>query len=1186
MPVMKCSNGKWKIGEHGLCEYDTEETADKAYKGYLGHKHEGQMDAEVTTIQACATDDARAFEEALKREGFYDVVMGYDAEGVRGAANFGDQTIGATDRRFFNIVKPRGGDVVVREMKDGAWVKVAARDLHVEVRSLFDQAGGTPHEYVISDMWAAFCNKHGVDPVPTKEHCKQLREWIDEEFLAPAQALLNGHTAGVDMKCPGCYESLGKPGEFFYPEDTRTCPNCLLILKRDGNDCVSTGEYKKLGNEGKTSMNKTSQADQPKIGSPYKLQNGHTIKVVDLEQSGVLFQLLLPGGVWQEPVDQCTWDEWNQMMPEKLGIEGKLAQGESYFAEGDWNVGDELENEMGETCKIVGIEEKDGERFLKLEGTCFMGGKYTENWMSAYSHWKKKATHTASSKVAVDQDTKEYFTSYFKAYGASLTRDLALKKMAKVAHGVVFVKDVADLGVQSGDKFSIVPSSDPEQVILYGDIANRSGMDGIPLSKSKLQEYETLGLTLDASKQALSSRQGTVVKHHGEWFVKDSSNPAGTDEYFYLQDQSAGPGLKFHVVGFEINENDEAVDVADQGMDDKYASKQAQHEDLAKTRGWANDAYNAWTRALLEENKENANQAYEEIQGYINQYGIEPEIFADNAQARKQFSQYDPTTGMLSKTSQVVEVPNEWAQIAEAVWECDYASGAHGTVEKQGIKYLATFIDSDGTDHVASDLDSLEQAEGFCDKLAQPHQNVVAKSATQKLKALQAGEKLQALVAERTALGQTMENFKGEGCENYDDAKDVCLDVKASGILKYSDLEPLIGQARAAMRIGRKLTAITKMAVDAETIAYWSEYFGQYGTQFVRPLTFKKAARMALIAGDWDADDMAWYEAQLKKETEELKDKSEEKTAQNVEGAQTMYDVAVSVLAEPFVTLLPDAFEQTLKFALEAIKPQETASVSVDHVLADVTGQSMKGNASCAVSMTGTDMAAFIATAESQLKAFMQEADFPCATVKVSAPVKRVAGQGCIVRDCRDGVSHVVLVARYGAERALAARKAHQAQQSAKFSPRGRFLAKHAQAMIESADAIKFEGDASGEHGAWADLGEGVKGQIKYVGTQLPKGFQWMITDGGEQVLDRGEQEMFEQAVGEVQAKLPDAKSKLEAKDAALKVALRAELGPVADFRRLASVGGVEEYNVTLKSGKVAWVTVRAGKVENKVGEV
>lgn len=37
MPVIQCPNGKFRIGK-GPCIYKDKETADRAYKGYLGSK--------------------------------------------------------------------------------------------------------------------------------------------------------------------------------------------------------------------------------------------------------------------------------------------------------------------------------------------------------------------------------------------------------------------------------------------------------------------------------------------------------------------------------------------------------------------------------------------------------------------------------------------------------------------------------------------------------------------------------------------------------------------------------------------------------------------------------------------------------------------------------------------------------------------------------------------------------------------------------------------------------------------------------------------------------------------------------------------------------------------------------------------------------------------------------------------
>jgi len=47
MPVKYCpENGKWKIGS-GKCMYDSKEKAEKAYKGYMAHKHMLEIKNEI-----------------------------------------------------------------------------------------------------------------------------------------------------------------------------------------------------------------------------------------------------------------------------------------------------------------------------------------------------------------------------------------------------------------------------------------------------------------------------------------------------------------------------------------------------------------------------------------------------------------------------------------------------------------------------------------------------------------------------------------------------------------------------------------------------------------------------------------------------------------------------------------------------------------------------------------------------------------------------------------------------------------------------------------------------------------------------------------------------------------------------------------------------------------------------------
>ena len=51
MPVRKCSNGKWRIGE-GPCIYKSEKSAERAYRGYLAAKREEPMTTTSANIAA------------------------------------------------------------------------------------------------------------------------------------------------------------------------------------------------------------------------------------------------------------------------------------------------------------------------------------------------------------------------------------------------------------------------------------------------------------------------------------------------------------------------------------------------------------------------------------------------------------------------------------------------------------------------------------------------------------------------------------------------------------------------------------------------------------------------------------------------------------------------------------------------------------------------------------------------------------------------------------------------------------------------------------------------------------------------------------------------------------------------------------------------------------------------------
>lgn len=52
MPVILCSNGKYKIGQNGKCIYDSRAKAERAYQGYLATKRRESMTTTAADIVA------------------------------------------------------------------------------------------------------------------------------------------------------------------------------------------------------------------------------------------------------------------------------------------------------------------------------------------------------------------------------------------------------------------------------------------------------------------------------------------------------------------------------------------------------------------------------------------------------------------------------------------------------------------------------------------------------------------------------------------------------------------------------------------------------------------------------------------------------------------------------------------------------------------------------------------------------------------------------------------------------------------------------------------------------------------------------------------------------------------------------------------------------------------------------
>lgn len=61
-----------------------------------------------------------------------------------------------------------------------------------------------------------------------------------------------------------------------------------------------------------------------------------------------------------------------------------------------------------------------------------------------------------------------------------------------------------------------------------------------------------------------------------------------------------------------------------------------------------NETYRLWCVALLNENAEDAREAYENLRTWIERGGFEPTEWETHPFARRQFFSFDPRTGRLS----------------------------------------------------------------------------------------------------------------------------------------------------------------------------------------------------------------------------------------------------------------------------------------------------------------------------------------------------------------------------------------------------------------------------------------------------------------------------------------------------------------------------------------------------------
>lgn len=1036
MPVMKCSNGKFKIGEHGLCEYDTKAIAEKAYKGYLGHKHSGKS---AQSAPGLLEPHVGRLSELLAQR------TGEDASSF--VVQYGEDG----EVSYVEVVSEAASDAMTLGISGaGYWAAVSR---------------GWDGPYSSADEALA---SYGRQAKLAQQSIAVGDTLVNEMGEACRVKEINGEYAVLEGKC------------FIdgYPNGTITVR--LDALDKQGNpEYGEKPEDRYWEKEGK-SMNK--QALNIKFLEAGRLEHGgNPLLWVEVEGYGDV-NFILQGGV----------DIWAGSIRPRLSPE----------------------------------EQKDLDQQL--------GALWEEHGKDAKQ---------AASKVAVDQETKDYFSTYFMAYGAQLTRDLALKRIAR--RRIAYTTNSFHLTLEFGR--TVVEQAEklaPGESIKAMD---REGRREFVITR----EFQpTTGDEFSVRTAQSTVGYGNLQDEHGQWVLVDPTYPLKSEPLLVTDQNMATAlalngkmeGIPYKAIAFgkaqildaaqtaKLAQSADSVKPGDNfevteslgGLEagDKYKVRHVDEDGMAWLYGdIGNKAGTEMTLAHVSKLsgedtqtqwKKMAKNSVKVAYGQEDDEWYESELKKEKEKAEKAKSGSNLTYAELESGDfggPVEEVPNQWAQIADNIWECDYSSGAHGAVEKNDVggnwKFRVTCIGFDGVVS-ESEYDTLDQAQAQCDMLETPnaHQNDVAKAAVAALKAsrtqsaiVAAGVQLLAQGGGLAPTGWTTWNH-GHGrawrkdldggrfalATNddleipvdgstifvglYEDEGDTCvvqeycdkiadIDGLLSAMLSKYPKEAqapeheaaavpaeLVAHGLTAFRLGRHLASVTKCAADGETIAYWSEYFGAYGTQWVRSL---------------------------------------------------------------------------------ALRGQKTASI-----------------------------------------------------------------HECIMEAARASRPLVVMVARYGADQArVALRCAAKEKLGTKYNAKARFLVKHAQALIESKDKIAFEGEPTSDTGAQAQLEGGLAAQIKYQGTALPKAFQWVLSKGDE-VLDQGDAEFYDEAVESVQASLPKASGKAEAKEKEDTAAIHASVGTekVSSVTKLASSGGLTEYKVEMKTGKVAWFSVRAGKVENKVGEL
>jgi len=98
MPVLKCNNGKWRIGS-GECKYDTREKAVEVWKAILASGQYGKIKVSIDYDDVLSTDTGKELAKRLISDGadVYIISARRDVEGMLGIA----KELGISERKVY-----------------------------------------------------------------------------------------------------------------------------------------------------------------------------------------------------------------------------------------------------------------------------------------------------------------------------------------------------------------------------------------------------------------------------------------------------------------------------------------------------------------------------------------------------------------------------------------------------------------------------------------------------------------------------------------------------------------------------------------------------------------------------------------------------------------------------------------------------------------------------------------------------------------------------------------------------------------------------------------------------------------------------------------------------------------------------------------------------------------------------